>query len=498
VTRHVPRYATVIVATKGDPELLNLNGRIGWHFPRTSEGGYAGYYPGCSLSAIAHLEALRAEGGQYFLLPATAFWWLDHYVAFRQHLETYYPQVWKAEDICAIYPLNPRFTGSVSMPACLKEMVEEFQTRFLHEPAILDWRSGISLSELLPNQKVFRSSYAECRLPYLEKSIDIVVTDAADAVAVCEARRVASKAVVVIDRRRDGHPPIASIEWIADFSQRPGQSVSIIIPCQNERRLTDACLGSLRETLPRGFEGEILVVDDASTDDTPEALRQWMARDPRVRVLRNDRNLGFVDSCNRAAREAWGELLIFLNNDVVLLPGWLAPLLRLFRDFPQAGAAGGKLIFPDGTLQEAGGVVFRDGSAMNVGRGETDLEAPLLNFVREVDYCSGALLATPRALFKELGGFDPLYRPGYYEDTDYCFKLRSRGYRVYYQPESAVVHREGATAVRPGGMKESQMSNRAKFVAQWQPRLGFQPVPPAKLDARTLRQLVIGKPNETH
>ena len=146
----------------------------------------------------------------------------------------------------------------------------------------------------------------------------------------------------------------------------------------------------------------------------------------------------FIASCNRAAAAAAFQFLIFLNNDTLPLPGWLEALLRTFKDRPDAGAVGGKLIFPDGVLQEAGGVIYRDGSGCNFGKYDRNADAPLYNFVREVDYCSGALLATPRDLFLKLGGFDLRYAPAYYEDSDYCFNLRKHGFRVYYQPQSEI------------------------------------------------------------
>jgi GT2 family glycosyltransferase len=491
VTHHVPRYSTIIVASKGDPELLNLNGRAGLHFPQNSEGKYAGYYPECSLGAIAQLEALRARGGQYFLLPGSAFWWLDHYPAFKQHLEKRYRLLVRSEETCAIYSLDSSSGSNHSLAGRLADIMNEFQARFGRDPAVLDWRSGVPLAAMLPHQKVFQPFSSDGPLPYLDRSLDLVVTDANDAAAVSEAWRVAMGGVVTLNHACAGGEAKLSIEWFSGVCTDPLKSVSIIIPCYNGRALTDACLRSVFETLPPQFSGEIIVVDDASTDDTQQSLTQWMARDSHLRVLRNSHNLGFVDTCNRGAHEAMGQLLVFLNNDVVLLPGWLPPLLHLFRNFPQAGATGGKLILSDGTLQEAGGSVFCDGSAMNFGRGDTKLDAPLYNFVREVDYCSGALLATPRALFEELGGFDPAYRPGYYEDTDYCFKVRSKGYQVFYQPETAAVHREGGTAGTDVavGMKRHQVFNQVKFLKRWSSELKHQPVRPKKVDSLTLYAL---------
>jgi GT2 family glycosyltransferase len=160
---------------------------------------------------------------------------------------------------------------------------------------------------------------------------------------------------------------------------------------------------------------------------------------------------------------------------------------------------GGKLIYPDGRLQEAGNLVFSDGSAANVGRDDIVPEGPLYSYVRDVDYCSGALLATPRKLFAEIGGFDKRYEPGYYEDTDYCFEVRSRGLRVIYQPESMVIHMEGATGGTDltSGAKRFQVVNHAKFARKWKTMLEQQPKRPAHLDRRALFRLAIKTPERS-
>ena len=213
----------------------------------------------------------------------------------------------------------------------------------------------------------------------------------------------------------------------------------------------------------------------------------------RLKVIRNQKNFGFLKSVSRGAGAATGEILVFLNNDTVMLPGWLPPLLRVFRDLPDAGAVGGKLIFADGTLQEAGGIVFRDGSAANFGRGDYEINALLYNFLREVDYCSGALLATRRALFEELSGFDTRYQPAYYEDTDYCFKVRDKGYRVYYQPESAIIHLEGVSSGTDlrSGVKRYQVVNHEKFLEKWRDLLKRQPPRPGYSDLAAWRALAM-------
>jgi GT2 family glycosyltransferase len=199
-------------------------------------------------------------------------------------------------------------------------------------------------------------------------------------------------------------------------------------------------------------------------------------------VIRNQDNLGFIESCNRAAQSASNDVLVFLNNDTIALPDWLSPLLKLLRD-SRVGAVGGKLLQTDGSLQEAGGVIFSDASGANFGRGSMKPNSPLFSHVRDVDYCSGALLATPRQVFLEVGGFDSRYRPAYYEDADYCFGLRKLGLRVLFQPESAVVHLDGASSKgHCGGAKRYQELNRRKFVDKWRRELLEQPVPPGRFD----------------
>jgi GT2 family glycosyltransferase len=186
-------------------------------------------------------------------------------------------------------------------------------------------------------------------------------------------------------------------------------------------------------------------------------------------------------------------MLVLLNNDTQPVHGWLTALLRIFDEHPDAGAVGGKLVFPNGTLQEAGSLVFRDGSAANFGRGDSNPDHPLFNHVREVDYCSAALLATPRRLFRELDGFEACYVPAYYEDADYCFKLRSKGYRVYYQPAAKVIHHEGASCGTnlTQGVKRHQTLNREKFRERWREVLAGQPERPQQENFEAWQRLAV-------
>ena len=208
-------------------------------------------------------------------------------------------------------------------------------------------------------------------------------------------------------------------------------------------------------------------------------------------VLRNEVHSGFVASVNRAVNEASSEFVVLLNNDTIPLPGWLPPLLAPFRTRDDIGAVGGRLVYPDGRLQEAGGLVFRDGSAAKFGYGDPDPDFPLFTVPREVDYCSGCLLAFRRDFFLESGGFDPAYGFGFYEDTDFCFRVRALGRVVLYEPESVVVHVEGASAGTDltQGAKRFQELNASLFSERWEDTLARQHERPAELGREALQQL---------
>jgi GT2 family glycosyltransferase/glycosyltransferase involved in cell wall biosynthesis len=250
--------------------------------------------------------------------------------------------------------------------------------------------------------------------------------------------------------------------------------VSIVIPVYNKIVYTVACLRSLAEHAGAA-SFEVIVVDDCSTDTTPQRLEDVDG----VRVIRNAQNLGFVGSCNAGAAAARGEFVLFLNNDTVVTPGWLDALVDVFAQEADAGLVGSKLVYPDGRLQESGGIVFRDGSGWNYGRFD-DPADPRYNFRREADYCSGAAIILRRELFEHLGGFDQRYAPAYYEDTDLAFAVRKAGLKVYVEPRSTVIHFEGVTAgtdTAGTGMKRFQAINQEKFLDKWKEELARQPEP---------------------
>jgi len=249
--------------------------------------------------------------------------------------------------------------------------------------------------------------------------------------------------------------------------------VSIIIPVYNKFAYTRACLQSIAaHGADTAFE--VIVVDDGSSDQTVDGL----ARIGGVRAIRNAENLGFIGACNAGAAAALGSFLVFLNNDTQVTAGWLDALIDTFAEHPRVGLVGAKLVYPDGRLQEAGGIVFADASGWNVGRFD-DPADPAYNYVREVDYCSGAAIAVRSDWFAAHGGFDTRYAPAYYEDTDLAFRIREDGLRVLYQPRATVIHFEGITSGTDtgSGIKRYQVVNQEKFAERWRERMAQQPKP---------------------
>lgn len=243
--------------------------------------------------------------------------------------------------------------------------------------------------------------------------------------------------------------------------ERP--TVSVVIPVHNKFEVTYQCLCSLLFAFNE-TSFEVIVVDDGSHDDT-RLIRQFV---DGIRVLRREENQGFLRACNAGAELARGEFIAFLNNDTETTALWLDELVAAFRNFGTVGIAGSKLVYPDGRLQEAGGLIWSSGNPWNVGR-HASAEDPRYNYIRAVDYVSAAALMIRRDLWRQVGGFSEEFAPGYFEDTDLAMKVRETGHAVLYVPHSVVYHFEGQTGGTSvsRGAKAFQEVNRPKFRKKW-------------------------------
>lgn len=240
--------------------------------------------------------------------------------------------------------------------------------------------------------------------------------------------------------------------------------VSIVIPVYNQIHYTYLCLVSILEHT-KDVSYEVVIADDVSTDAT-EHLSEFAEN---LVICRNETNQGFLKNCNQAARAARGEYIMFLNNDTQVTEGWLSSLVQLIESDDSIGMVGSKLVYPDGRLQEAGGIIWSDGSGWNYGRLD-DPDKAEYNYVKDVDYISGAAILLSSKLWKQIGGFDERFAPAYCEDSDLAFEVRKAGYRVVYQPLSKVIHFEGisnGTDVNGSGLKRYQVENSEKLKEKW-------------------------------
>lgn len=276
------------------------------------------------------------------------------------------------------------------------------------------------------------------------------------------------------------------------FSDISTPDVSVVIPVHNKLDVTYNCLSSLKYVHSE-ISFEVIIVDDASVDDTLH-LQKFVKG---IKYIRQDESNGFLRSCNNGVRYARGKYIVLLNNDTEVTNGWLDELVTTFENNENVGLVGAKLLYPDGTLQEAGGIVWNTGDPWNYGRGG-NAHDPRYNYVRDVDYVSGACLMLEREVWNRVKGFDELYVPAYFEDTDLAFKIRSIGKRVMYTPFAEVIHFEGQSNGTniSGGIKQYQEINRPKFKQKWSSYYVSNGTPGVDVDLEkdrnvTLRGLVI-------
>ena len=261
-------------------------------------------------------------------------------------------------------------------------------------------------------------------------------------------------AVMALNERHPSPPPDTPL-------------VTIVIPVFGQLAHSLSCLDSLWSHKARSVF-ETILVDDAS----PDGSASHLAHLTHARVVRQERNQGFIASCNTGAGLARGAFVVFLNNDTRVVDGWLDALVDSFTLFPNAGLVGSKLFYPDGRLQESGCIIWRDASCWNDGR-DGDPNHPRHCHARQVDYVSGCSIMLPTALFRTLGGFDAHFAPAYCEDADLALRVREAGREVWFQPQSRIIHDEGVTSgtSTEHGTKSYQLVNGRKLFLRWRNRL---------------------------
>lgn len=232
--------------------------------------------------------------------------------------------------------------------------------------------------------------------------------------------------------------------------------VSILLVVHNQAEYTFRCLTSILQTVKLPYE--VLLMDNASSDLTEVLL----SRVDGITLLRNQQNLHFIKACNQGLLKARGESVLLLNNDAELLPDAVAQAWATLGTSPDIGAVGGKVVTPTGKLQEAGGIIWRDGKTSGYGRNQ-DPDRPEFCFCRDVDYCSACFLMVRRDLLVKLDGFDESYCPAYYEDADLCMRIRRASYRVVYEPRAVVSHREFTSSDSPVEPLRLQRQNQIVF-----------------------------------
>lgn len=200
-----------------------------------------------------------------------------------------------------------------------------------------------------------------------------------------------------------------------------------------------ACLEALEASVAKVAYEVIVVLNEPA----PQLVTEVRSRVRNAVLLESSANLGFAGAMNLAARHARGDYLVLLNDDTEVERGWLESLVETAERRHNAGAVGSTMRFPDGSIQEAGSILWRDGSTLTVGRGLADNRR--FDFERQVDFASGGSLLVRRAIWESLGGLSEDYYPAYYEDTDLCLRIRALGYEVWYQPRSRLMHHESTS-----------------------------------------------------
>lgn len=269
-----------------------------------------------------------------------------------------------------------------------------------------------------------------------------------------------------------------------DLPCSPDPRVSVIVLAYSNRGGLERCLSSLDRNVGPHVSWETVIVANGAT---PEVMALLASRVSGARLIVSPVNLGFAGGCNRGAHEARGEFLALLNDDAEVQPGWLEFLVETADARPDAAAIGGRALSSDGSLHEAGSILWSDGSTLAVGRGLPG-DSPRYGYVRQVDYCSASSLLVRRSIWDEVGGMDEEYHPAYCEDVDLCLAVERTGSRVLYEPRSCIRHDESSSSEH--GFKDFLMArHRERLRRRWPNQLARREPPDGRSPAAVERAI---------
>jgi hypothetical protein len=443
VRARTDRHDPLLVLAKGDPALLDLYGRPTTNLPADEHGRYPGFAPSHATAAVAQLEAARAAGARYLVVPESARWWLDHYTAFAEHLLGRYRVVADEPGAGLLVDLTSRLASVDGHPRSLSETLDRLATSVGRQPAVLDLTTA-DLVGRLPDRNVFVPPPSADGLPFLDGSVDVVVVD--DAGPAAEARRVGALAVISVDAGAERAPTVTDVELLdADQITRALDRLTVVLA------------------------GEADLDDGRWSAHLHEAL----AEETGVEVVSPDADSAVVDAA------AGSDLVALVSPGVVPLPGCLACARRALGRDATIGAVAVKLVGGDGTLVSAGSTVFADGSVAEVAAGSHEVAAPWHEYVRPTCGGAGLLIARLSALEKAAGD-EPV--PGPRSLVAWCGRLWSAGSAVQYRPDATAV------LLRPPTGDEAEPSDELR--AAWRPALAARPARPTRLDTEQWRSLL--------
>ncbi|MCK9541091.1 MAG: glycosyltransferase [Novosphingobium sp.] len=265
-------------------------------------------------------------------------------------------------------------------------------------------------------------------------------------------------------------PPIKEIDF--PFL-REKNYVTIIFPVHNKLLFTKKAVNSiLAQNIEEGTQLNLIIVDNASNDgETLIYLSDLSNEFPNVYIIKNEENLGFAIACNQAIKLALDIFpntdIIITNNDVEFLENCIVNLIQTAYSKKDTGIVGGKLLFPDGTIQHGGAFLNTGGWGQHLGARENGDDVFVRNQEEEMEYVTGALFFIKNEVLQILKGFDETFSPVYFEEVDFCYSARDKGYKTVYSPKARAIHYENTTGVTVYNnrqkLKEISDQNQVKF-----------------------------------